>query len=97
MATVIVSGRIEETVKQKAAQYIEALGLTAADVIKNVWNTIALTGEVPLSPEQNTMQVKQAKLLDEFESFTDSLPQCSQEFVNMSEEDMRKLLVDRYV
>lgn len=48
MATAIVSGRVEENVKRIAEIYIRRSGLTATDVIANVWGHIAATGEVPV-------------------------------------------------
>ena len=47
MATAIISGRVEESVKEKAGAYIRAAGLTVGDVIKLVWENIAQTGELP--------------------------------------------------
>lgn len=47
MATAIVSGRIDASVKERAGAYIKAAGLTPADVIKRVWDSIASTGYIP--------------------------------------------------
>ena len=47
MATAVVSGRVDEKVRQRADAYIRAAGSTPAEVIKVVWENIARTGEVP--------------------------------------------------
>ena len=47
MSTAIISGRVEESTKEKAEAYIRAAGLTVGDVIKRVWDRIAQTGELP--------------------------------------------------
>lgn len=47
MATEVVSGRVDEKVRQRADAYIRAAGSTPAEVIKVVWENIARTGEVP--------------------------------------------------
>lgn len=44
MATAIVSGRVNEAVKERAGAYIHAAGLTVGDVINRVWEYIAATG-----------------------------------------------------
>lgn len=45
MATAIVSGRVDEAVKERAGAYIHAAGLTVGDVINKLWEYIAATGD----------------------------------------------------
>lgn len=45
MATAIVSGRVDEAVKERAGAYIHAAGLTVGDVINRLWEYIAATGD----------------------------------------------------
>lgn len=97
MGSAIVSGRVDEDVKARAAVFIEALGLTVGDVIKNVWESIALTGQVPLSVAQEAAQDSRTELFDEFAAFSASLPPCSEETAAMSERQMRHLVASRYV
>lgn len=47
MGTIIVSGRVDALVKERADGYIKAAGLSVGEVIKRVWEHIARTGEVP--------------------------------------------------
>ena len=37
MATAVISGRVDEQVRESAERYIQAAGLTVADVIRTVW------------------------------------------------------------
>ncbi len=53
VATAIVSGRVDEAVKERAGAYIKAAGLTAGDIINIVWTNIAKTSQVPTATEQN--------------------------------------------
>ncbi len=53
MPTAIISGRVEESTKEKAEAYIRAAGLTVGDVIKRVWDRIAQTGELPQPVEKS--------------------------------------------
>jgi antitoxin component of RelBE/YafQ-DinJ toxin-antitoxin module len=53
VATAIISGRVEESTKEKVGAIIRAAGLTVGDVIKRVWDNIARTGELPQPVEQS--------------------------------------------
>lgn len=53
VATAIVSGRVDEAVKERAGAYIKAAGLTVGDVINIVWTNIANTKQVPTATEQD--------------------------------------------
>ena len=97
MATAIVSGRVEEEIRQRANAFIEKQGLTAADVIKIVWNNIAITGKVPLSLEQGSVQPKRTELFEEFHSFVEDLPECSDEIAALDKQQLREMLVGKYV
>lgn len=57
MQTAVVSGRVDQTIKERADRVIRASGLTVADVIKAMWFSIAQTGELP---EALTASAKQA-------------------------------------
>lgn len=47
MATGIVSGRVEESIKQRAAAHLLEAGITAGEAINRLWSYIAQTGTVP--------------------------------------------------
>lgn len=63
MATSLVSGRVSEECKERAAFFIRRAGLTASDVIRIVWENIAATGEVP-RPVERTMTEHEALLAE---------------------------------
>ncbi len=91
MTTAIVSGRVDEAVKKRAGAYIRAAGLTAGDVIKAVWESIANTGEVP-RPEQSESLTEQDATWRAFMDFRSSLSgQLVDDdwIVGLSEEGMR--------
>ncbi|WP_165054876.1 MULTISPECIES: type II toxin-antitoxin system RelB/DinJ family antitoxin [unclassified Adlercreutzia] len=60
MATAIVSGRVDESVKHVADVYIRKQGLTATDVIAGVWEHIAATGEIPVLGQDGNQSRKAA-------------------------------------
>lgn len=53
MATSLVSGRVSEECRERAAFFIRRAGLTTSDVIRIVWENIAKTGEVPKPVEES--------------------------------------------
>lgn len=52
MATALVAGRVDESVKSRADLFIERAGMTSSDVIRIVWGNIAQTGEMPCPVER---------------------------------------------
>lgn len=90
MATAIVSGRVDITTRDRAGAYIKAAGITAAEVIKRVWEHIALTGEIPGAAEdsQDTEDP-----FDDFMSFCSSLPVRENDWLDtLTDEEMRVLI-----
>lgn len=51
MGSSVVAARVDSDIKARADLYIAKAGLTQASVIRNVWQRIAETGEVPLTEE----------------------------------------------
>ena len=47
MPNALVSGRVDATRKQQVDRYLQRAGLTSSDVIRIVWDNIALTGTIP--------------------------------------------------
>lgn len=92
MATKVVSGRVDEDVKRRADAYIKKEGLTPADVIKIVWDTIAETGEIPQKTSRNGAERPD---LNGFFEACDELP-VSDEFESLTERQMKELLAGRY-
>ena len=92
MATAVVSGRVDERVRQRADAYIKAAGLTPADVIRVVWENIARTGEVPeVVPTEEPRGA-----WERFMEFRESLPEAEPWLVNLTKEQMRDMIASRY-
>lgn len=93
MATSVVSGRVDTTVRTKADAYIKAAGLTPADVIKTVWENIAATGMIPTEEKASEDTVDP---WDDFMEFCKSLPPAPQWFNELTDEQMKDMLGDKY-
>lgn len=96
MATAVLSGRIDEDIKAKAAPYLRAAGLTAGDVIKNVWERIALTGEVPLPIATEGETGKQKSAFENLMRIRQELPPCP-ELATMTDAQMRTMIAEKYL
>ena len=92
MATAIISGRVDESVKERASVAIHAAGLTFADVVKTVMENIAKTGEIPTPVQDQT--VSDYDPFEAFIAFCDSLPPADPFLVNMTDEQMRDLITE---
>lgn len=95
MATAVVSGRVDEAVRDRAAGYIRAAGLTAADVIKAVWDSIAATGEVPLPQTADPEERMRCERFASFMALRASLPACP-ELAAMDQKALREEAAQRY-
>ncbi len=96
MATAIVSGRVDEAVKARAAHAIAAAGMSVGDVIKAVWENIAATGEVPQPPARDAGAAAGAERMRAFMRLRAELPAVP-ELVGLSDDAMRELVAERYV
>ena len=92
MATAVVSGRVDEKIRQHADAYIRAAGSTPAEVIKVVWENIARTGEVP--EEEPARGSRDA--WERFMEFRESLPKAEPWLANLTKEEMRDMIASRY-
>ena len=92
MATSVVSGRVDEKIRQRADAYIRAAGSTPAEVIKVVWENIARTGEVPeVAPVEEPRGA-----WERFMEFRESLPKAEPWLVSLTKEQMRDMIASRY-
>lgn len=93
MATAVISGRVDERIKERADAYLRAAGLQAGDVIRQVWEHIARTGEIPIdgkreaTVEEDPFE-KLAALRISFGS--------SEELKHLTDEQMRDIIASRY-
>lgn len=97
MATAIISGRVDEAVKTKAAAYLRAAKVAPGDVIKTVWENIAATGQIPVpeAAERETEDEEQTAF-GRLMRFREELPACP-ELATMTDEQMRDMIVERYL
>ena len=96
MPTAVVSARVDEQVRDRAARYIRAAGMTPGDVIKTVWQEIATTGVVPRPREKSCDS--SAEVSESFRRFMDlrsSLP-ARPELAKLEDAQMRALVASRY-
>lgn len=92
MATAVVSGRVDERVRERADAYIRAAGLTPAEVIKAIWENIARTGEVPETAPAEQGDSDPLERLAELRSSFGS----SEWLVSLTKEDLREVIASRY-
>ena len=95
MATAVISGRVEEELKERVGRLIQAAGMSAADVIKTVWENIARTGEVPMPCAADEQVDERAKRFAQFMELRASLPACP-ELIGMDDDAMRSVVAERY-
>ena len=95
MPTAIVSGRVDAAVRDRANAYIHAAGLTAGDVVKRVWESIARTGEVPAA-QQAADEPDPDDPFERFMAFRKTLPDIDlpEWFINGSPEDLKNYLAE---
>jgi antitoxin component of RelBE/YafQ-DinJ toxin-antitoxin module len=94
MATVVVAGRVDETVKRKVDSILERAGKTPADVIRDVWVNIYLTGELPVTQEQKEAFEEQRKRFQEFMRFVSSAPPIPEWAANLTDEEIRDMMIE---
>lgn len=97
METVVVSGRVEQTIKERADRVIRASGFTVADVIKATWSSIAKTGELPESLVAPAGKSETSDQFARFAQFVDTLPPAPEAFASMSDTQMKEFLGGRDV
>ena len=95
MGTAVISGRVDESVKERAARYIQAAGLTVGDVIKTVWESIAQTGEVPRPVDIKTDVTTHSKHLEALACARARIAACP-ELLLMDDAQMRACVAERY-
>jgi len=95
MGTAVVSGRVDEDVRERAARYIQAAGVTAGDVIKAVWESIAQTGEVPLAAGAGQAGAVHEERLETLRRVRGHMAACP-ELLCMDDAQMRACIAERY-
>lgn len=93
MATAVISGRVDEQVRESAERYIQAAGLTVADVIRTVWERIARTGEVP---REEAVGEPADAAWNDFMAFRDEISGEASWLDALTEREVRDLVAARY-
>lgn len=94
MATVVVSGRVDEEVKRGVDRILERAGKTPADVIKDVWANIYATGELPTTQQQIDEFQEKRRRFQDFIEFVDSMPPAPAWFATMTDEQMNDMIAE---
>lgn len=94
MATVVVSGRVDEEIKRKADAIIARAGKTPGDVIKDVWANIVITGELPTTKQQEEEFLEKRRRFKAFMELRASLPPAPEWLVNLTDEQLRDMMVE---
>ena len=96
MATVVVSGRVDEDVKLRADAIIRAAGFTVNGVINDVWQTIVATGQVPASSNAADEQAERHAAFASFMEWFDGLPPQNEAYAGMTDDEILAGRVDDY-
>lgn len=93
MATAVISGRVDEQVRESAERYIQAAGLTVADVIRTVWERIAKTGEVP---REEAVEEPADAAWNDFMAFREQISGEASWLDTLSGREMRDMVAARH-
>lgn len=97
MQTAVVSGRVDQTIKERADRVIRASGFTAAEVIKATWSSIAQTGELPEALAAPAHKTEPSIQFSRFAQFVETLPPAPDFFASMSDSQLKDFLGERNV
>ena len=95
MATVVVSGRIDEQVKARAEAIIRAAGLSPGNVIRVVWKRVAQTGEIPDVGDGAERLDASRNPLERLGELRASFGAC-EDLVSLDDDQMRDMIASRY-
>ena len=96
MATAVISGRVDELVKQRAEAVLAKNGVTPNQLIGAIWNQIAQTGTIPISMGEDELQAHRRQRFAEFQAWTKTLPPCPS-LANATDEELREMIVEGLV
>lgn len=97
MKTVVVSGRVSEQVKRDVDRVLAREGTTSADVIRDVWMHISITGELPVTQQQEDEFRAKRERFKEFLEFVESAPPAPEWFINLTDEEMNNMIADNMI
>lgn len=96
MPTVVISGRVDQDTKLRADAVIRAAGSTIGNVINDVWETIAATGEIPPSPAHVDAQASKRATFSSFMDWFEALPPQNEAFAGMTDDEVLEGRVEDY-
>ena len=91
MASTYVGARLDPSVAERAAYYIERAGSTNTEVIRAVYERIAQTGRLPLEDAGGEGGRDTMATYDALRRSTVFKP----EFASLTDEDVERMLVER--
>lgn len=97
MATVVVSGRVDEDVKRGVDRILERAGKTPGDVVRDVWNVIYRTDELPAPVVQQDLNARQQCRLQDFMAFVHSAPPTPSWVVNLTDAEMNSMIAEGHL
>ncbi len=97
MKTVVVSGRVSEQIKHDVDRVLAREGTTSADVIRDVWMHISITGELPVTQQQEDEFRAKRERFKEFLEFVESAPPAPEWFINLTDEEMNNMIADNMI
>ena len=96
MPTAIVSGRVDEAVRQKADVAMRKAGLTPSDVIQGVWGEMARSGEVPEIARPRRDEGEGRAAIERLEGFLKRLPPVNPAYADLSDDEILTLRIQDY-
>ncbi|MBP3866643.1 MAG: hypothetical protein J6D25_02375 [Eggerthellaceae bacterium] len=91
MATAVVSGRVSESIRQRAEIVMRKAGLKPTDIIQSVWATMAETGEVPDIAQKRPAAQAEHDALEKLNRFLDTLPPANPKYSGWNDSDILAL------
>lgn len=91
MATAVVSGRVSESVRQRAEVAMRKAGLKPTDIIQSVWAVMAETGEIPEIAQKQSIVPAEHGALEKLHRFLETLPPANPKYSGWSDDDILAL------
>ena len=88
MATSVVSGRVDESVRQRADLVMRKAGLKPTDIIQGVWAFMARTGEIPDVVQPAGAADNSPDFLVLLNDFFQTLPPMNPAYAGLSDDDI---------
>lgn len=96
MAGAVISGRVDEKIRQKAEVVMRKAGLTPTDIIQSVWALIAEKGEIPEIARPSVPPTKEQEAMARLKCFLESMPPANPRYAGWSDDDIMALKVRDY-